>query len=556
MKIKIKHALISVSNKDKIVGFAKALMKSGIEIISTGGTYAKLADASVKVKKVEEITGFPEMMDGRVKTLHPFIHGGILADRSNSSHMEEAKRSKIKLIDMVVVNLYPFKETISRPDVPLEEAVENIDIGGPTMIRSAAKNYKGAAVIVDPRDYKAVLEELKASNGYLSEETCFRLSVKAFQHTCEYDSVIFNYFIDKTRKYTGSNIKVRPDLEIDDAGKGTGDLPVKPGGKFNKDLKLSFKKIGDLRYGENPHQEAAYYKSINAESSSFAESVQLQGKALSYNNILDSNAAFSIVREFEEPCVAVIKHNNPCGAAISARVEDAYRKAYECDPVSAFGSVVAANVKWTGKAASFMADKYVEVVIAPDFDKKAIDILSAKKDLRILKIGFDKNQYISRLRSSDFQLEGIDLKSIDGGLLVQDLDEGMDGRDIMKVVTDIKPTRQQWDDLLFGWQVAKNVKSNAIVLTKNGGTVGVGAGQMSRIDAAKIAIDKSGSRSGGAVLSSDAFLPFEDVVEVSARNGISAIIQPGGSIRDREVIEAANKNKILMVFTGKRHFKH
>ncbi len=556
MKIKINRTLISVSNKDKIVGFAKALAGSGIEIISTGGTYARLADAAVKVKKVEEITGFPEMMDGRVKTLHPFIHGGILADRNNSSHMEEAKHSKIKLIDMVVVNLYPFKETISRPDVSLEEAVENIDIGGPTMIRSAAKNYKGVAVIVDPEDYRAILEELEAGNGYLSEDTCFSLSVKAFQHTCEYDSVIFNYFIDKIKKYKGSNIKVRPDLEIDAGGRGTGDLPVKSGGQFNENIKLGFKKIGDLRYGENPHQKAAYYKSLNAESSSFVESEQLQGKALSYNNILDSNAAFSIVREFEEPCVAVIKHNNPCGAAVSGRVEDAYRKAYECDPVSAFGSVVAANVKWDARAAGFMADKYVEVIIAPDFDKKSIDILSGKQDLRILKIGFDKNKYISRLKSSDFQLEGIDLKSIDGGLLAQDLDEGMDGRNTMKVVTDTKPTRQQWNDLLFGWQIVKNVKSNAIVLTKDGSTVGVGAGQMSRIDAAKIAIDKSGSRSRGAVLSSDAFLPFADVVEVSARNSISAIIQPGGSIRDREVIEAANRNKIPMVFTGKRHFKH
>ncbi len=555
MKIKINRALLSVSDKDRIVDFARALMEAGIEIISTGGTYAKLADASVKVKKVEEITGFPEMMDGRVKTLHPFIHGGILADRSSKTHMEEARRSKIKLIDMVVVNLYPFKKTISRPDVSLEEAVENIDIGGPTMIRSAAKNYKAVAVVVDPEDYQDVLDELKANNGYLSGDTCFRLSVKAFQHTCEYDSIIFNYFIHKTGKYADSKIKVRPELIIEGAGKAE-DLSMKTGGQFNEKLKLDFEKIDDLRYGENPHQKAAYYKSAKAGKDSFVESGQLQGKALSYNNILDGNAAFSIVKEFEEPCVAVIKHNNPCGAAVSATVEEAYQKAYECDPVSAFGSVVASNIKWTGKAAAFMADKYVEVVIAPDFDKKAIEILSKKQDLRILKIGFNKNKYISRLKSSDFQMEEVDLKSIDGGILVQDLNEGLDGKNIMKVVTDIKPTLEQWDDLLFSWQIVKNVKSNAIVLAKNGATVGVGAGQMSRIDAAKLSVDKSGSRSSGAVLSSDAFFPFEDVVELSARNGISAIIQPGGSVRDKEVIAAANENKIPMVFTGKRHFKH
>lgn len=558
MKVRIKRALISVSNKEGIVDFAKTLEETGVEIISTGGTYRKLEESGIKVKKVEEVTGFPEMLNGRVKTLHPYIHGGILADRSNENHMNEVSNSKIKLIDMVVVNLYPFKETISRANVTMEEAIENIDIGGPTMIRSAAKNYKGVAVVVDPDDYKKIQAELKDSGGYISLGTLFRLSVKAFQHTCEYDSVIFNYLKSKTGSFGNSDISIRDYLDIDcsSAGKEMEDNFRYSDGNFKDSLGLNLKKIQNLRYGENPHQKASYYKYIDTGADNFAGARQLQGKELSYNNILDGNAAFGIVKEFATPCVAVIKHNNPCGAAAAQSVEEAYKKAYQCDPVSAFGSVVACNMEWTAEAAKFMLDKYVEVLIAPDFDQQALKILAERQNLRILKMDFELNTYIDSINSDDFKLEKVDIKSVDGGLLVQDLDEGPDSKKDMKVVTSVEPDPAKWNDLLFGWQIVKSVKSNAIVLAAGGSTVGIGAGQMSRIDAAEIAIRKSNGRCKNSIMASDAFFPFEDVAELAAKNGITAIIQPGGSIRDKEVIESCNKNKIPMVFTGKRHFRH
>ncbi len=558
MKVRIKRALISVSNKEGIVDFAKTLEETGVEIISTGGTYRKLEESGIKVKKVEEVTGFPEMLNGRVKTLHPYIHGGILADRSNENHMNEVSNSKIKLIDMVVVNLYPFKETISRANVTMEEAIENIDIGGPTMIRSAAKNYKGVAVVVDPDDYKKIQAELKDSGGYISLGTLFRLSVKAFQHTCEYDSVIFNYLKNKTGSFDNSDISIRDYLDIDcsSTGKEMEDNFRYSDGNFKDGLGLNLKKIQNLRYGENPHQKASYYKYIDTGVDNFAGARQLQGKELSYNNILDGNAAFGIVKEFATPCVAVIKHNNPCGAAAAQSVEEAYKKAYQCDPVSAFGSVVACNMEWTAEAAKFMLDKYVEVLIAPDFDQQALKILAERQNLRILKMDFELNTYIDSINSDDFKLEKVDIKSVDGGLLVQDLDEGPDSKKNMKVVTSVEPDPAKWNDLLFGWQIVKSVKSNAIVLAANNSTVGIGAGQMSRIDAAEIAIRKSNGRCKNSIMASDAFFPFEDVAELAAKNGITAIIQPGGSIRDKEVIESCNKNKIPMVFTGKRHFRH
>jgi len=558
MKVRIKRALISVSNKEGIVDFAKTLEETGVEIISTGGTYRKLEESGIKVKKVEEVTGFPEMLNGRVKTLHPYIHGGILADRSNENHMNEVSNSKIKLIDMVVVNLYPFKETISRANVTMEEAIENIDIGGPTMIRSAAKNYKGVAVVVDPDDYKRIQAELKDSGGYISLGTLFRLSVKAFQHTCEYDSVIFNYLKNKTGSFDNSDISIRDYLDIDcsSAGKEMEDNFRYSDGNFKDSLGLNLKKIQNLRYGENPHQKASYYKYIDTGTDNFAGARQLQGKELSYNNILDGNAAFGIVKEFATPCVAVIKHNNPCGVAIAQSVEEAYKKAYQCDPVSAFGSVVACNMEWTAEAAKFMLDKYVEVLIAPDFDQQALKILAERQNLRILKMDFELNTYIDSINSDDFKLEKVDIKSVDGGLLVQDLDEGPDSKKDMKVVTSVEPDPAKWNDLLFGWQIVKSVKSNAIVLAASNSTVGIGAGQMSRIDAAEIAIRKSNGRCKNSIMASDAFFPFEDVAELAAKNGITAIIQPGGSIRDKEVIESCNKNKITMVFTGKRHFRH
>jgi phosphoribosylaminoimidazolecarboxamide formyltransferase/IMP cyclohydrolase len=558
MKGKIKRALISVSKKDGIVDFAKTLEEAGAEIISTGGTCRTLEEAGIKVKKVEEFTGFPEMLNGRVKTLHPYIHGGILADRSNENHMKEVSSSGIKLIDMVVVNLYPFKETISKPDVTMEEAIENIDIGGPTMIRSAAKNYKGVAVVVDSEDYKKIQLELKESGGYISPGTLFRLSVKAFQHTCEYDSVIFNYLKNKTGSTGDSDITIRDYLNVDCGGSGqVAEDDFRDGeGNFKDRPGLNLKKIQNLRYGENPHQKASYYKYEGTGTNNFAGARQLQGKELSYNNILDGNAAFGIVREFANPCVAVIKHNNPCGAAIAQSVIEAYKKANECDPVSAFGGVIACNTKWTVDAARFMLDKYIEVLIAPDFDRQALKILAEKQNLRILKIDFELDAYINNLNSEDFKLEKVDIKSVDGGILLQDLDEGIDSRKNMKVVTTVEPESDQWDDLLFGWQIAKSVKSNAIVLATGGSTVGIGAGQMSRIDAAEIAVKKSGGRCNGSVMASDAFFPFEDVAELAAKNGIKAIIQPGGSIRDKEVIESCNRNKIPMIFTGKRHFRH
>ena len=558
MKVRIKRALISVSNKEGIVDFAKTLEEAGVEIISTGGTYRKLKESGIKVKKVEEVTGFPEMLNGRVKTLHPYIHGGILADRSNENHMKEVSNSKIKLIDMVVVNLYPFKETISRANITMEEAIENIDIGGPTMIRSAAKNYKGVAAVVDPDDYKKIQAELKDSRGYISLGTLFRLSVKAFQHTCEYDSVIFNYLKNKTGSFGNSDIFIRDYLDIgcSSAGKETENNFRDSNGNFMDSLGLNLKKIQNLRYGENPHQKASYYKYIDTGTDNFAGARQLQGKELSYNNILDGNAAFGIVKEFAIPCVAVIKHNNPCGAAAAQSVEEAYKKAYQCDPVSAFGSVVACNMKWTAEAAKFMLDKYVEVLIAPDFDEEALKILAGRQNLRILKMDFKLNTYIDSINSDDFELEKVDIKSVDGGLLVQDLDEGTDSKKDMKVVTSVEPGPAKWNDLLFGWQIVKSVKSNAIVLAANNSTVGIGAGQMSRIDAAEIAIKKSNGRCKDSIMASDAFFPFEDVAELAAKSGIAAIIQPGGSIRDKEVIESCNRNKIPMVFTGKRHFRH
>jgi len=559
MKVKISRALISVSNKEGIVGFAAALKKAGVEIISTGGTFSKLEEAGIEVKKVEEFTGFPEMLNGRVKTLHPYIHGGILAERSNKEHMDEVSSRGLKLIDMVVVNLYPFKETISKIGVTMEEAIENIDIGGPTMIRSAAKNFKGVAAVVDPDDYQKIEKELLESDGYLGTDTLFRLAVKAFQHTCEYDSLIFNYLRGKTGSFNKSSVAVREYLNIEgnSAAGGNGSNLRESSGNFKDSLNLNLVKIQNLRYGENPHQKASFYKYINSNpADTFAGAEQLQGKELSYNNILDGDSAFGIVKEFSSICVAVIKHSNPCGAAVGVSVEEAYKKAYGCDPISAFGSVVACNVKWTEEAAKFMADKYVEVLIAPDFDEGALKILSTKKNLRILKVSHDSESYINALNSDNFRTEKVLVRSVDGGVLLQDFDEGVDTRINMKVVTDLEPDDSQWNDLLFGWQIVKNIKSNAIVLALDNSTVGVGAGQMSRVDSAIIAIRKSNGRCKGSVMASDAFFPFKDAVELAAKNGIRAIIQPGGSIRDEEVIESCNKNRIPMVFTGKRHFKH
>ncbi len=568
MALKIKRALISVSNKIGIVKFAQTLQSFGVEIISTGGTYSQLSQANINVRKVEDLTGFPEMMNGRLKTLHPFVHGAILADRSNESHMNDAKKAGMQLIDMVVVNLYPFKETVSKPGVTMEEAIENIDIGGPTMIRSAAKNHKNVAVVVDPEDYEKIADELLKKNGTLDESTLFCLSVKAFQHTCEYDSVIFNYFINKYNdfkdtKYKDTNIYLRPYLKID-CSKSENEVIEKAvsnefrnsSGDFKKDLNLQFRKIQELRYGENPHQKAAYYKFSDSGPDCFATSVQLQGKELSFNNILDGNAAFSIVKEFSSPCVAIIKHNNPCGVGIGNTINEAYQNAHWSDPLSAFGGVIASNMKWTADASNFLFDKFVEILIAPDFEEEALQILQKKQNIRVLKINFDLQSHLNKLRSKEYASRYMDIKSVDGGLLVQELDEGIEGGEGFEVVTDQKSTQDQVGDLLFAWQIVKNVKSNAIVLALQKKTVGIGAGQMSRVDAVKIALEKAGEKSKGAVLASDAYFPFEDAVELAVKSGVKAFIQPGGSVNDKKVIDFCNKNKIAMVFTGKRHFKH
>lgn len=571
MSVKIKRALISVSDKTGIVEFAQALQKLGVEIISTGGTYKQLSGQGVSVLKVEELTGFPEMLEGRLKTLHPFIHGAILADRTKPEHLKQASDAGIKLIDMVVVNLYPFKETVSKPGVSLDEAIENIDIGGPTMIRSAAKNSRSVAVIVDPADYKIIEQELISTDGTLSSKTLFSLSVKAFQHTCEYDSVIFNYFInssgisqeDVTSHEKKKDIIVRPFLKIDCTKpennyidqKGT-NVFMAENGVFNELLKLSYEKIQDLRYGENPHQKAAYYKTSGAKKTGFAGSRQIQGKELSYNNILDANAAFSIVKEFEKPCVAVIKHNNPCGVATASTVTEAYRNAHLGDPISAFGGVVACNYTWTSDAARFMSDKFVEVLIAPDFEEEALKILSERENIRVLKTDFNLKEHIKNLALKKQEIEGFDIKGVDGGLLVQEYDAGLANLPDYRTITEKRPTIQQMDDLMFAWQVVKNVKSNAIVLAFGKATVGIGAGQMSRVDSTKIAVEKAQERAMGSVLASDAFFPFGDAVQIALNAGVSAIIQPGGSVKDEESIKICNELGIPMLFTGKRHFKH
>lgn len=574
MPVKVKRALISVSNKKGIIEFARTLDDLGAEIISTGGTYNVLREAGLKVIKVEDVTGFSQMLGGRVKTLHPYIHAAILADRSNPAHMESIFKAGIKPIDMVVVNLYPFKETVSRDGVSLEEAIENIDIGGPTMIRSAGKNYRGVAVVVDAEDYEKISKELLENDGVICDDTLFRLAVKAFQHTCEYDSVVFNYFIRKLDDYGNSPIYIRPYLDIymesvnvrnakeDTVGKVEGKKNVfkDAEGKFSDTLSLEFVKKQDLRYGENPHQKASYYEFAGARREAFVNSEKLQGKELSYNNILDANAAFCIVREFDAPCVVIVKHNNPCGASVSSSVRSAYENAYQCDPVSAFGGIVACNVKWTKEATLFMMDKYVEVLVAPDFEEDALELLAQKQNLRVLKVNFNLESFLERIRCGVHESSGIDfnidLKSVDGGILVQDLDIGIDGREEMKVVTNTEPSCEQWEDLLFGWQIVKGVKSNAIVLVSGRKTVGIGAGQMSRVDAVRIAIEKAGDRCLGSVLASDAFFPFEDAVKLAYESGVKAIIQPGGSVRDAHVIDFCNEKKIPMVFTGKRHFRH
>jgi phosphoribosylaminoimidazolecarboxamide formyltransferase/IMP cyclohydrolase len=511
----IRRAIISVSDKKGLRELAKALSDLGIEIISTGGTAKAIRDAGVEVKEVSEVTGFPEMLDGRVKTLHPAILGSILADRSKESHLEQLKQAGYEPIDLVICNLYPFKETVSKAGVSLEEAVEQIDIGGVTLIRAAAKNHRYVAVVVDPSDYAELVEKLRSNKCELDYEYLLKLAKKAFMYTADYDDTIYEFFKGDDEEF--------PEL-----------------------LTLHFEKVSDLRYGENPHQKAAFYRDMDAPEGTLSSAKQLHGKELSYNNILDLDSAWRLVNEFMVPAAAIIKHNNPCGAAIADNPVDAYKKAFECDPVSAFGGIVALNRPVDEELAKILSENFYEVIAAPAFHEEALEILMQKKNLRIMYMG--EHQPVQAFRK--------DLRRVCGGLLVQDFDTVEVTRDKLSIVTNRKPSEEEIENMLFAYKVVKHVKSNAIVLAKNLATVGIGAGQMSRIDSVKIAIAKAGQRSEGSVLASDAFFPFPDSIEEAAQAGVSAIIQPGGSIRDQESIDACNRLGIAMVFTGIRHFRH
>jgi phosphoribosylaminoimidazolecarboxamide formyltransferase/IMP cyclohydrolase len=512
-----KYALISVSNKKGIEKFAKELSKFGYKIVSTGGTAKALKKARVKNVGVSKLTGYPQMLGGRVKSLHPLIFGGILADRDNKDHLKDLKKFKLPVIDIVVCNLYPFKKTISKKKFTHQEAVEKIDIGGPSMVRAAAKNHKHVAIVVDPKDYSLVIREMKKNDGEIPISLREKLAFKAFNHTKEYDSYISGYFQKKVGE--------------------TKLFPAK--------VEIGLTKVQDLRYGENPHQKAAFYRdNIYCDDGCLINARQLHGKELSYNNIMDTDAAWQIVSSFVDPAVAIIKHANPCGAAKDEKLYDAYVKAFESDPVSAFGSIVALNRTVDPKTAEKMTELFIEVIIAPHFDKTALKILKEKKNLRILEL------------QKNFSFKGYDFRKISGGFLIQELDAAHLGMNEIKIPTSKHPSLGEMEDLFFAWAIIKFVKSNAIVLVKDGKTVGVGAGQMSRIDAARLALEKAGDRAKGAVLASDAFFPFRDCVDLAVKYGISAIIQPGGSIRDEESIKAADEHEISMVFTGRRHFRH
>ena len=508
------RALISVSDKTGVVEFAQQLRSLGWEIIATGGTMKLLRDSNVEVINISDVTGFPEICDGRVKTLHPKVHGGLLARRDDESHLQALKDNGIEFIDIVCANLYPFRQTIAKPDVTMEDAIENIDIGGPSMLRSAAKNYKDVTVVCDPADYATIIEEIK-EGGNTTVGTRLQLSAKAYTHTAEYDSMIATYM----RKAAGLNEK----------------------------LFLEFDLVQGLRYGENPHQQAKFYGSADSGSYSLTNAKQLNGKELSYNNIQDANAALCIVREFDEPFCVGLKHMNPCGAAIGTDVVDAWTKAYEADKVSIFGGIVAVNREVTREAAELMKPIFLEIIMAPSFSEGALEVLCTKKNLRLLQVDMTKdervvNQYVS----------------VNGGLLVQDLDKTTAEVTAEMCVTETKPTAEQVVDLNFGWRIVKHVKSNAIVVVKDGKTLGVGAGQMNRVGSAEIAL-KQAQAAGfteGLVLASDGFFPFDDTVTLASQYGVTAIVQPGGSVRDEDSIKKANEYGITMLCTGMRHFKH
>ena len=515
-----KQALISVSDKTGVVDFARELVALGYHILSTGGTARLLTQENVPCEEVADYTGFPEMLDGRVKTLNPKIHAGILARRPVAEHMAALKEHNIDPIDIICVNLYPFEQTIAKPDCTFEDAIENIDIGGPTMIRAAAKNHESVAVIVNPTDYAAVIAEIKAE-GEVSAKTRFELAKKVFAHTARYDGMITNYLTSLNE----NNERTR----------------------FPQGLTRQWEKVQDMRYGENPHQEAAFYRETSVAPGLLAGYEQLQGKELSYNNIADSDAAWECVRSFEAPACVIIKHANPCGVAIGEDSAEAYAKAFLTDSKSAFGGIIAFNREVTGKCAQHVAQQFAEVIIAPSFSEEALEIFGAKKNLRLLTVALGKAQ-------NDF-----DFKRVGAGLLVQTPDTQLCAEEALRCVTKRQPTSEQIADMMFAWNVARFVKSNTIVYVKGGMTLGVGAGQMSRVDSARIAAikaEEAGLSLEGSVVASDAFFPFRDGLDVVIDAGATAVIQPGGSIRDDEVIAAADERGIAMVFSGERHFRH
>lgn len=513
--MKIKRALLSVSDKTGIIEFAKALHDMGVELVSTGGTMKAIKEAGIPVTYVSEITGFPEIMDGRVKTLNPYVHGGILAIRDNPSHQAAMKEHNITGIDLVAVNLYPFRQTVAKPDVTLNDAVENIDIGGPAMIRAAAKNFQYVTVVVNPARYQQIIDQLK-TNGEVEFKSRMALAQEAYSHTASYDAYISRYLCGQLGQ-----------------------------GLFPETVHMVYEKAQELRYGENPHQSAAFYREQYYTGPGVASAKQLNGKELSFNNIVDVEAAYALAAEFSEPAAAIIKHTNPCGTGIGATLAEAYNKAYQADPVSAFGGIIGLNREVDKETAKLISELFAEAVIAPDFSQDALDILSQKKNVRLLSAALPQPDS-SRL----------DVKSVAGGVLLQQADMTTAPQADMKVVTKRQPTAAEWEQLLFAWKVVKHVKSNAIVIANDNKTLGVGAGQMNRVGAAGIALAQSGEQTKGAVLASDAFFPFADTVKAAIDAGITAIIQPGGSVNDEDSIKAADENGIAMIFTGMRHFKH
>jgi phosphoribosylaminoimidazolecarboxamide formyltransferase / IMP cyclohydrolase len=520
---RIQRAILSVTDKTGVVEFARRLAAIHVDLVSTGGTAKLLRESGIAVKDISDLTGFPEMLDGRVKTLHPKVHGGILHVRSNEKHRAAVSEHGIQPIDMVVVNLYAFEKTVARPGVEFEDIIENIDIGGPSMVRSAAKNFQDVAIVTSPSDYDAIAREMESSGGELSLETKWRLAQEAFATTAAYDSAIAS---------TLERIRA-PESAV-------GNFELAPETAFPQTLRLTFRKALDLRYGENPHQRAALYS--DGSDKGVANGKQLQGKELSYNNIVDLQAAWDLAQEFEEPVCAIIKHTNPCGTAVGVTLAEAYKRALECDPVSAFGGVIGVNRPIDRETATEMAKLFVEAIAASGFDPAAREIFAAKKNLRLVEVVPMGQKWV--------------LKNVSGGVLLQDNDVRPLTEADLKVVTERKPTEQEMRDLLFAWKVCKHVKSNAILYARNGQTTGVGAGQMSRVDSARIGEMKSVLGIKGSVAASDAFFPFPDGVEEIAKAGATAVIQPGGSVRDQEVIDAANRLGLAMVFTGVRHFRH